>query len=153
MGDGNPVLGKCKALLDEHHGLQDVHDKLPALFERLATNDAQVAAGEWRRLKRRLNSAQDAWKRFGELPSGGGDWEEDVRDDGHDSWPFIQSCIQDVDGVLVTGIPASGGTAGAVRPLAKLQARVEDHFKLVDEALCEGYRLFKVGVGEPIMNL
>ena len=151
--DGNPVLGKCKALLDEHHGLQDVHDKLPALFDRLATNDTHVAAGEWRRLKRRLNSAHDAWKRFGGLPNGGDNWEEDVREDGHECWPFVQSCIQDVDCALVPDSPAAEGTAKAVRPLAKLQARVEEHFKIVDEALCEGYRLFKVRVGEPIMGL
>jgi hypothetical protein len=153
MDDTNPVLGKCQALLDAHHGLQDVHDKLPALFDRLATNDAQVAAGEWRRLKRRLNSAQDAWKRFGGLPSGGEDWEEDVRDDGHECWPFVQSCIQDVDCALVPASPAPEGTADAVRPLVKLQARVEEHFKIVDEALRAGYRLFKVRVGEPIMRV
>lgn len=152
-GEANPVLGKCKALLEEHHGLQDVHDKLPSLFDRLASSDAQVAASEWRRLKRRLNSAQEAWKRFGGLPTGGEDWEEDVRDDGQLTWPVIESCIKEVDGVLVQESPATDGGAQAVRSLTKLQTRAEEHFKVVDEALREGYRLFKVRVGEPIMRL
>ena len=151
MGDVNPMLGKCRALLAEHHDLQSVHDKLPFLFVRLATDDPQVAAGEWKRLKRRLSTAQTSWKRFGELPSGGANWEEDVRDGS--SWEDIDGCIRDLDGILVTETPASDGTSKAVRPLAKLQACVEDHFKLVDQALVEGFRLFKVGIGDPIMKI
>ncbi|MET1082879.1 MAG: DUF4062 domain-containing protein [Burkholderiales bacterium] len=153
MADVNPVLSKCKALVEEHHGLQDVHDKLPWLFDQLAAKDAQFDANEWRRVKRRLNSARDAWERFGALPSGGADWEEDVRDDARVTWPLVDTCIKDVDGMFAPESAAMDATSQVVRPLTKLQARVEEHFKIVDEALREGYRLFKVRVGEPIMEI
>ena len=45
------------------------------------------------------------------------------------------------------------GPVKATTPLSKLQARVEKHFKVVDEALREGYRPVKVRVGEAIMQI
>jgi hypothetical protein len=152
MADGNPVLSKCKALLQEHHGLQDVQCKFPSLFERLTLEDARAAAGEWRRLKRRLSSARGAWQEFGELPSGGEDWEEDVRDNGGDTWPLVDTCINDVEGFLAD-TAATNMNAEVVRPLTKLRESVEEHFKIVDEALREGYRLVKTRVGQPLMEI
>ena len=152
MNDVNPVLKKCKALIDEHHGLQDVHDKFPGLFDWLTRSDLGVAASEWRRLKRRLVSAREAWQQFGALPSGGENWEEDVRDDGEDTWKLADTCIRNIDSML---LPEAGTDtiSQVVPPLSKLQARVEKHFKVVDEALREGYRPVKVRVGEAIMQI
>lgn len=152
MKDVNPVLKKCKALIDEHHGLQDVHDKFPGLFDWLTKSDVGVAASEWRRLKRRLNSAREAWKQFGELPSAGENWEEDVRDDGEGTWKLADTCISSIDSMLLA--EAAADTLSQMHPpLLKLRDRVETHFKRVDEALREGYRPVKVRVGEAIMQI
>jgi hypothetical protein len=152
MDDVNPVLKKCKALIEEHHGLQDVHDKFPGLFDWLTKRDVGVAASEWRRLKRRLNSAREAWKQFGALPSGGENWEADVRDDGEETWKLAETCISNIDTMLLPEASAEAISL-VVPPLSKLQARVETHFKIVDEALREGYRPVKVRVGEAIMQI
>ena len=151
--EGNPVLRKCKALIEEHHGLQDLQYKFPSLFERLTAEDARAVAGEWRSLKRRLNSTRKAWNVFGELPNSGEDWEEDVRDNAEETWSLVDTCISDVEGILAPETAAADANSKVVRPLAKLQEGMEEHFKMVDGALREGYRLFKVRVGQPIMEI
>jgi hypothetical protein len=152
MTDADPVLKKCKALVEEHHGLQDVHDKFPGLFDQLTGSGVGVAASEWRRLKRRLNSAREAWKQFGNLPHGREDWEEDVRDDGDETWKLAETCISNIDSMLLPQA-AADTISQAVPVLLKLQERVENHFKVVDESLRVGLAPVKVRVGEAIMQI
>lgn len=151
MDNANPLFQKCKVLINEHHNLQDVHDKFPRLFEWIRS-DVGVLAAEWRRVKRRLISAREAWQQFDALPNGGENWEEDVRDDGEETWKLADTFISNIDDML---LPAAGTDTipQVVPPLSKLQARVEKHFKVVDEALREGYRPVKVRVGEAIMQI
>jgi hypothetical protein len=152
LDEVSSVLRKCKALIEEHHGLQDVHDKFPGLFDWLSKNDAAVAASEWRRLKRRLISAREAWKQFGGLPSAGANWEEDVRDDGEETWRLVDGCITSIDAMLLADATPDM-IPQVIPPLSRLQARVEKHFKLVDEALREGYRPVKTRIGDPILEI